>query len=77
MNVSVKTHSTLRRLFYLRSFAIVGQVLVISAAVLMFDTPLPLLAMGGVIVGQAAINLRTWLRLRKVEAVGEKELFFE
>jgi two-component system, sensor histidine kinase RegB len=77
MNVSAKTHSTLRRLFYLRGFSIVGQVLVISAAVMMFETPLPLVAMSGVILVQAAINLRTWLRLRKAEAVSEKELFFE
>ncbi|MEQ1880187.1 MAG: ATP-binding protein, partial [Burkholderiales bacterium] len=77
MTVSAKAHSTLRRLFYLRSFAIVGQVLVITAAVRMFQTPLPLAAMGGVILIQAVINLRTWLRLRKAEAVSEKELFFE
>ena len=41
------------------------------------DTLLPLAAMGTIVVLQAAVNVRTWLRLRKSAAVSEGELFLE
>jgi two-component system sensor histidine kinase RegB len=77
MNVPANAYSNLRRLFFLRSIAICGQVLLIAAAVTMFDTPLPLAAMGAIIVLQAAVNVRTWMRLRKAAPVSEAELFLE
>ena len=77
MNAPANAYSNLRRLFFLRSIAIGGQVLVIAAAVSLFDTPLPLAAMGAIIVLQAAVNLRTWMRLRKAAPVSEAELFLE
>jgi len=49
-----------------------GQVLVIAAAVLMFNTPLPLGAMGAIIVLQTAANGRTWMRLRKAAPVKKR-----
>jgi two-component system sensor histidine kinase RegB len=77
MNAPVNANSNLQRLFFLRSIAISGQVLVIAAAVSLFDTLLPLAAMGTIIVLQAAVNVRTWLRLRKSAPVTEGELFLE
>ena len=77
MNAPVNAYSNLRRLFFLRSIAIGGQVLVIAAAVGLFGTPLPLAAMGAIIVLQAAVNVRTWMRLRKAAPVSEAELFLE
>lgn len=77
MNAPVNANSNLQRLFFLRSIAIGGQVLVIAAAVSLFDTLLPLAAMGTIVVLQAAVNVRTWLRLRKSAAVSEGELFLE
>jgi len=77
MKAPANANSNLRRLFFLRSIAIGGQVLVIAAAVMMFDTPLPLAAMGTIIVLQAAVNLRTWMRLRKAAPASDAELFLE
>ena len=77
MNAPVNANSNLQRLFFLRSIAIGGQVLVIAAVVGLFDTLLPLAAMGTIVVLQAAVNVRTWLRLHKSAAVSEGELFLE
>jgi two-component system sensor histidine kinase RegB len=77
MNAPVNANSNLQRLFFLRSIAIGGQVLVIAAVVGLFDTLLPLAAMSTIVVLQAAVNVRTWLRLRKSAAVSEGELFLE
>ncbi len=77
MNAPVNAYSNLRRLFFLRSIAIGGEILVIATAVGLFGTPLPLAAMGAIIVLQAAVNVRTWMRLRKAAPVSEAELFLE
>ena len=77
MNTPANAYSSLHRLFFLRGIAIAGELLVIAAAVVMFDTPLPLAAMGAIIVLQAAVNVRTWMRLRKAAPVSEAELFLE
>src|SRR5882762_9486753 len=77
MNAPANTLSDLRRLFFLRCIAIGGQAGVIAAAVMLFDTPLPVAAMGAVIVLQAAVNARTWTRLRQTAPVSEAELFLE
>jgi two-component system sensor histidine kinase RegB len=77
MNAPVNAYSNLRRLFFLRSIAIGGQILAIATAVGLFGTRLPLEAMGAIIVLQAAANFRTWARLRKAAPVSEAELFFE
>jgi two-component system sensor histidine kinase RegB len=71
------TSASLHRLFVLRSIAIAGQGLAIAAAVILFDTPLPVVAMGSVIALLAAVNMRTWLRLRKPDPVSEVRLFAE
>ncbi len=49
LHASVKVHSTLRRLFLLRSLAIAGQLLAIAVAMLIFDMPLPLPALAAVV----------------------------
>ena len=77
MNAPVHAYSNLRRLFFLRSIAIGGEILIIATAVGLFGTPLPLTAMGAIISLQAAVNVRTWTRLRKAAPVGEAELFLE
>jgi len=71
------TSANLRRLLVLRSIAIAGQALAITVAVAVYDTPLPVAAMAGVIALLALLNVRTWLRLRKALPVGEGELFAE
>lgn len=77
MDAFPDTSANLRRLFILRSIAIAGQVLAIAVAVGMFDTPLPVAAMAGVIALLVAVNLRTWMRLRSAAAVSDAELFAE
>jgi two-component system sensor histidine kinase RegB len=77
MNAPVNAYSNLRRLFFLRGIAIGGEILVIATAVSLFGTPLPLAARGPIIVLQAAVNVRTWMRLRKAAPVSEAELFLE
>lgn len=71
------TSANLRRLFVLRSIAIAGQALAITAAVAVYDTPLPVAAMAGVIALLVLLNVRTWLRLRQALPVGDGELFAE
>jgi two-component system sensor histidine kinase RegB len=71
------TSASLRRLFVLRSIAIAGQGLAIAVAVAFYDTPLPVAAMAFVIALLAAVNVRTWARLRKPLPVGDAELFTE
>lgn len=71
------TSANLRRLFILRSIAIGGQALAVAAAVVLFDTPLPVTPMAAVIAALAAVNFHTWLRLRAGAAVGDAGLFAE
>lgn len=77
LHASVKVHSTLRRLFLLRSLAIAGQLLAIAIAMLIFDMPLPLPALAAVVALQSAVHARTWLRLRKPAPVSDADLFIE
>ncbi|HKQ26349.1 MAG TPA: ATP-binding protein [Burkholderiales bacterium] len=77
MNAPVNAYSNLRRLFFLRGIAVGGEILAIAAAVGLFGTPLPLTAMGAIIMLQAAVNVRTWMRLRRAAPVSEAELFLE
>jgi len=77
MNAPVNAYSNLRRLFFLRGIAIGGEILAIATAVGLFGTPLPLVPMSAIIVLQAAVNVRTWISLRKAAPVNEAELFLE
>lgn len=77
MDTFPDTSANLRRLFILRSIAIGGQALAVAAAVVLFGMPLPVAPMAAVIGALAAVNFRTWWRLRGGVAVGDAALFAE
>ncbi len=65
----------LRRLVLLRDIEITGQTLVLAAASLLLQMPLPLVPLASIIGALALLNLLTWLRTRRPWPVTDGELF--
>ena len=67
----------LRRLYMLRNIAIVGQLVVIGVAVFFLNISLSLLPLLVIIASLAAWNIFTWLRLRTMRPVSDREFFLQ
>lgn len=67
----------LRRLFILRNIAILGQLVVIGIAVTFLSISLSLLPLLAIISALAVWNIFTWLRLRTMRPVSDREFFLQ
>ncbi|HUL41242.1 MAG TPA: ATP-binding protein [Burkholderiales bacterium] len=67
----------LRQLALFRSIAITGQVITVAFVHDGLDIPLPLFPLAGAIGFLALFNLATWLRLRDLRSVSDREFFLQ
>ncbi len=75
-NTPIETLS-LKRLFMLRSTAIVIELIAITVAIVLLGMALPLLALLATVTLHAVINVVTWLRLQRQPIVSAPEFAFQ
>ncbi len=77
LTAQLPQHQILARIVWMRTIAVIGQVLVVMAAYFWIDIPLPLMLLLAVIAALAIFNILTRWRMRYASPAGEAELFFQ
>ncbi|MDP5009219.1 MAG: ATP-binding protein [Glaciimonas sp.] len=70
-------HQILSRIVWMRTLAVIGQLVVVIAVYLGIDVALPIFPLLSVIAVLAVFNILTWWRIRYRHPVSDIELFFQ
>ncbi len=73
MNTISASHANLKRLYWLRIIAIIGQIGAVAITVRVLAIPLPLLPIATIITALAIFNVYTGRRLKRGDTAGEGE----